>query len=310
MNLPRSYERAANQKWPRISIVTPSYNQEQFLEETICSVLDQGYPNLEYIIIDGGSTDKSSEIIRKYAAHLAYHCSEPDRGHYDAVNKGFARSTGEIMAFLNSDDKYFPGALRIVAESFLCFPEISWIASLLPAMWDLHGNCIDIARSPGYSREAFLDDCYGGKGPLRFGPIQQESTFWRRSLWEAIAGRIRSDISHAADFDLWCRFYAHADLYGLVAPLGGFRIRAGQRGEGGRSDLYTRQRLDALSEAREKLLWKPSFFREFSIRCRLFDLPKIKLLARKFLGYPAKRIVRLSAGSREESWAIQQYRFP
>ena len=101
---------------PTISIVTPSYNQAQFIEDTIQSVLGQGYPNLEYVVIDGGSTDGSVDIIRRYAERLKYWTSERDGGQYDAINRGFAHTTGEIMAWLNSDDKYTPWAFSIVGR--------------------------------------------------------------------------------------------------------------------------------------------------------------------------------------------------
>ena len=107
-----------NNQYPKISIITPSYNQGQFLEETICSVLDQGYPSLEYIVIDGGSTDNSGEIIQKYAPHLAYWVSEKDSGQVEAIQKGFDRATGDVVAWLNSDDVYMPGTLDKIGAAF------------------------------------------------------------------------------------------------------------------------------------------------------------------------------------------------
>ena len=109
--------------WPRISIVTPSYNQGRFIEGTIRSVLLQGYPNLEYIVIDGGSADGTTDVLRKYEPWLTYWVSEPDRGQSHAVNKGFKVASGEIAAWLNSDDQYLPGTLRTIAEHAHRYPE-------------------------------------------------------------------------------------------------------------------------------------------------------------------------------------------
>ena len=116
---------------PRITVITPSFNQAAYLEQTISSVLDQGYPNLEYIIIDGGSTDGSVEIIRKFEDRIAYWVSEKDRGQAHAINKGIQRATGDIIAYLNSDDYYLEGSLARVAEHFSRHPDVDLI----------HGRC-------------------------------------------------------------------------------------------------------------------------------------------------------------------------
>jgi glycosyltransferase involved in cell wall biosynthesis len=116
-------------QYPRISIITPSYNQGHFIEETIRSIVSQGYPNLEYIIIDGGSTDNTIDVIQQYGSQIAYWVSEPDRGQTHAINKGLAISTGEIWSYLNSDDLLCPGALHTIAEQFQN-PEIDWVGGI------------------------------------------------------------------------------------------------------------------------------------------------------------------------------------
>lgn len=210
------------EKYPKISIVTPVFNQVEYLEKTIISILNQNYPNLEYIIIDGGSTDGTVDIIKKYESHLAYWISEPDNGMYDAIQKGFDHSTGEIMGWLNADDLYVPKALFAVATTFNRNPNANWITS-----YHAHLNTegiITTKPSLYYSRYYF----YLPKNMWRGNEIGQESTFWRRTLWEKAGSQMNTSLKLAGDFELWIRFFQYDYLYVTNSMFGIFRQREGQ----------------------------------------------------------------------------------
>lgn len=208
-------------EYPKISIVTPNYNKAKYLEQTILSVLSQNYPNLEYVIIDGGSTDGSVNIIKKYEDKLAYWVSEPDKGMYYAIKKGFEHTTGDIMAWINSDDMYHPGAFSIVADIFTEYSDVQWLTGM-NTHYDENGRTVRVWSATYFSHLSFL--------MRNYKYVQQESTFWRRSLWNRVGG-INTEYKLAGDFDLWMRFSRHEKMYIVDALLGGFRVCDGQLSE-------------------------------------------------------------------------------
>lgn len=202
---------------PKISIVTPSFNQSEYLEECIESVLAQNYPNLEYIIMDGGSTDGSVEIIKKYEKHLTYWQSKPDGGHPNAVNEGFKLSTGEILGWLNSDDKLHPFALWKIAFVFHHNAHIEWLTSRI-SIWNNDGDLVYISEEPPhFSQRKYLNRDFDK--PF----IQQEATFWRRSLWDRAGGFVDPKLRLTFDPELWLRFFGFAQLYLIDSVIGGYR---------------------------------------------------------------------------------------
>lgn len=209
-------------QYPKISIITPSYNQGEYLEETIKSVVEQGYPNLEYIIIDGGSTDNSVEIIKKYEEHISYWVSEKDEGLYDGIQKGFEKSTGDIMAWINSDDMYHKKSLHTIADIFTSLPKINWIMGK-NTFYDEEGKMF-VSDLDSYKEHWSKWRLYLGGAKPEF--IQQESVFWRRSLWEKAGGYIDKSLLLAGDAELWLRFFRFDHLYSTTFLLSGFRYRS------------------------------------------------------------------------------------
>lgn len=228
---------------PTISLVTPNYNGAEFLRPALDSVLGQGYPALEYVVVDGASTDGTRLIIEPYRSELSAFISEPDTGHCDALNKGFALTTGDIMGWINSDDVLHPGCLARVAAIFEAYPQVEWITGRASAM-GISGQIEHVEDVRPWSRLRFLT------GDHRW--IQQESTFWRRSLWERAGGKLDESLSLANDFELWTRFFRHAPLYSVDQMLGCFRVRPGQRSVDQRTgyerevDAVLRRELDSL----------------------------------------------------------------
>lgn len=179
---------------PKITVVTPSFNQGEYLEQTILSVIGQGYPNLEYIIIDGGSTDNSLDIIHKYEGHFAYWDSKPDKGQADAINRGFTNSTGEILAWLNSDDMYVPGTLNYISK---CFGNTLGHKIVF-------GNCLRFNQGTKFAFGSNVEESHQKLDISLCDYIIQPSCFWTKTVWEKI-GSLNIDLVYTLDWDWFIR---------------------------------------------------------------------------------------------------------
>jgi len=203
---------------PKVSIVTPSYNQASFLEQTMLSVLAQDYPNIEYIVIDGGSSDGSLEIIQKYADRLTYWQSQKDKGQTDAINQGFARATGEILAWLNSDDILYPGAVSAAvrqlqehSEVGMVYGDCHWINAEGKVIGDFPAAQTDLNKL----RRGYVH-------------IPQQASFFRADLWRKV-GPLDDSFYFAMDYDLWTRLAACAPLLYVRDLWAAFRLHEGAK---------------------------------------------------------------------------------
>lgn len=221
--------------YPKISIVTICLNSGQYLEATMRSVLDQEYPNLEYIVIDGGSRDDSIEIIKRYESKLTYWVSEPDGGPVHALQKGLDKATGEIMAWLNADDLYHHNSLFAVAKIFQQNKNVKWIMGNPTwlnrrSLWMqniYHRDWKKIKYRYFNNENMYQQWTWWSKHRYYCGnymAIQQESTFWRRELWEKAGGELDVQFKLAYDMELWCRFFRFEKLYTVPVLLAGFRF--------------------------------------------------------------------------------------
>lgn len=205
---------------PKITVVTPSFNQARFIEATLRSVLKQKYPNLEYIVVDGGSTDGSVEIIQRYSDQLAYWVSEPDRGQTDALIKGFARATGDILCYLCSDDLLEPWTLCEVADFFQKHPLAHAVYG--DAVWiDVHGRPVRPKKEHPFNWFIWMYD---------HDFIPQPSTFWRRELYQRVGG-LDPSFDLAMDADLFIRFAEVTSLLHSNRPWSRMRLYPEQKNQ-------------------------------------------------------------------------------
>lgn len=230
--------------WPRISVVMPSYNQGAFLEAAIRSVLLQGYPDVELVVVDGGSSDRSVDVIARYEPWLASWCSEPDGGCAHALNKGFARTTGEILGYLNSDDWYLPG----------CFPGVARAMEARPDAGVVYGNGCFAGPSERPGRPLFSDAWSLRRFAYRPSMLLQQATFFRRSALEKVGGFNESnrscwDAELVADMAL-----AGARFHRIEGFLGAFRVHGDSiTGSARLRDDFRRE----IRRVREKILGRP-----------------------------------------------------
>ncbi|HEV2197128.1 MAG TPA: glycosyltransferase family 2 protein [Candidatus Acidoferrum sp.] len=259
--------------WPRITLVTAVYNGEAHLEATIQSVLQQRYPDLEYILVNDGSTDGTRDVITRYEQHIASVIDQTNQGLYAALNAGFARSTGEIMGWLNSGDLLHTNGLFVVGSVFSSFQHVEWITGR-PTVFDSRGMPIQIQELPRWSRYRFL------AGANRH--IQQESTYWRKNLWERAGNALSVTYRAEGDFEQWIRFFRHTRLYSVNALIGGYRMHENSLSHTNINQYN--ERCDEIVESELESIRGGKWIRLFrSIGARATRVPKARWAWRQFM---------------------------
>lgn len=235
---------------PLVSVVIPSYNQAQFLEETIRSVLEQDYPNLEVMVIDGGSTDESAAVIKRYADRLAYWVSEKDKGQADAINKGWARVTGDIVTFLNSDDFYYPGTVRKVVDTFEANPDAGLVYGMANFI-DAGGAVISRTQHPDLDGQLFLDEMAG---------LPQPATFMRRAVIDKV-GVLDPSFHFALDGEFFMRAVGNFRAVRLTDVLATMRVHPASKSVGAGLGFAPE-----ILRVAEKVIDRPSSYPRFEVK--------------------------------------------
>lgn len=208
----------------KVSIVMPVYNGEKYIEYAIKSIINQSYKDIQFILVDGGSSDNTMSIVEKYKKYFYLIISERDKGMYDAINKGFSKSSGELMLWLNSDDFLFPNAISTAVYIMTEHKNIKWMKGR-NAYLDKNNNIRKLTCFKSYYRSFISSGYYRGHG---LGFIMQETTFWHRDLYDIAGSLINTDYKLASDFELWTRFSQHETLYSVNTLFGAFRQHTDQ----------------------------------------------------------------------------------
>ncbi len=230
------------QNWPKISLVTPSFNQAKFIEQTIQSVLQQKYPNLEYLVIDGGSTDGTLKILKKYQKQLKF-ISEPDFGQSNAINKGLKMASGNIVGYINSDDRLLPNALKSVAQKFVDYPEIKWLTGKCRII-DEKGQEI-LTTVTAYKNFWLQRYTFTALTILNF--ISQPATFWRKELlWDKDIGYLDEKLDYSMDYDYWLKLGKKYRPYITSDYLAEYRMHISSKGGGNPGKQFRQEYLLSL----------------------------------------------------------------
>lgn len=215
----------------RLCMVTTNFNYGAYLDDCMHSIVHaKGFERVDYVVMDGGSTDNSVDIIKGYAPRLAHWQSAKDAGMYHAIEEGFAKSDAAYMGWLNSDDQLAPWAIQTVLDIFDQLPEVRFITSRFPMQARKDGTVVKTTILPGVDNWGFFNgEHIRTLGLPSTGWIVQDCTFWRRSLWEEVGGSFDHTLKLAGDFELWARFMMRTDLYIVPVPLGIYRIQGANK---------------------------------------------------------------------------------